>query len=324
METPSNVHGQPDLTVVIISYNTAHLMEPLFEAIDAGRGALRIQIVVVDNASRDNSVEILRNKFHDAELIENATNVGFGRANNQAVPIARGRFVLLLNTDAFVAPDTLTQTTEYMDQNPDCGVLGVKLVGRDGSLQPSCRYFPTPWNIFVALVGLQRLFPATRLVDDMTWDHDTVRKCDWVPGCYYLIRRDVIDRLGLFDPRFFLYYEEIDHCQRVKRAGWSVVYYPFTNVIHLGGESAKSDAAVTDAGKQNSELRIESELLYFRKYFGLSGLIRAVLLTFLADLLKGVKSILRLDFSRLAVFARHAWLMLGVLFKTKMASKPSR
>jgi N-acetylglucosaminyl-diphospho-decaprenol L-rhamnosyltransferase len=106
----------------------------------------------------------------------------------------------------------------FMEVNPCCGVLGVKLVGRDGALQPSCRYFPTPWNVFLAKTGLQRLFPGTRLVDDMTWDHASVRECDWVPGCYYLIRREVIERVGLFDPRYFLYYEEVDHCRRVSCA----------------------------------------------------------------------------------------------------------
>ena len=117
-------------------------------------------------------------------MIANSVNVGFGRANNQALPHVRGRYVLLLNTDAFVSADTLPKTVSFMDAHPRCGVLGVKLVGEDGSLQPSCRYFPTPWNVFLASTGLQRFFPRTRLVDDMSWDHASVRECDWVPGCY--------------------------------------------------------------------------------------------------------------------------------------------
>ena len=110
------------------------------------------------------------------------------------LPLARGRYVLLLNTDAFVSPDTLSKTVAFMDANPRCGILGVKLVGADGRLQPSCRYFPTPFNLFAASsklgMWLRRwFFPRTRLVDDLDWDHATVRECDWVPGCYYLIRR---------------------------------------------------------------------------------------------------------------------------------------
>ena len=106
----------------------------------------------------------------------------------------------------------------------------------------------------------------------MDWDHASVRECDWVPGCYYLIRREVIDQVGLFDPRYFLYYEEVDHCKRVKQAGWKVVYYPHTTVVHIGGESAKSVDQLNVDGRQIPTLQIESELLYFRKHHGLPGL----------------------------------------------------
>ena len=142
-------------------------------------------------------------------------------------------------------PIRLLKTVEFMDSHPRCGVLGVKLVGPDGSLQPSCRYFPTPWNVFLARTGLHRFFPGTRLVDDMSWDHASVRECDWVPGCYYLVRREVIEDVGLFDPRYFLYYEEVDHCRAVRQAGWSVIYYPHTQVVHIGGESAESEGPLT-------------------------------------------------------------------------------
>ena len=271
-----NGGGDPNLTVIIVNYNTAHLLHRLFETLDAGRGVLNLQVIVVDNASRDNSIEILRSCYPNVELIENAVNVGFGRANNQALPFVRARYVLLLNTDAFMERNALVDTVDFMATHPQCGVLGVKLIGRDGSLQPSCRYFPTPWNVFLFSTGLDRFVPKARLVDDMSWDHAVTRECDWVPGCYYLIRREVIDRVGLFDPRYFLYYEEVDHCRAVRQAGWSVIYYPFTQVVHIGGESASSDAALTQLGRQISILQIESELLYFRKHYGLLGVLTAV------------------------------------------------
>lgn len=190
----------PDITVVVVNYNTGHLLDRLFAALAAAQGDLQIQTIVIDNASRDNSVEILRSKYPTVELTENAMNVGFGRANNQAAPRIRGRYVLLLNTDAFVSSDTLSKTLSFMEQNPRCGILGVKLVGEDGSLQPCCRFFPTPWNVFLVATGLNRFFPGARLVDDMNWDHSRIRECDWVPGCYYLVRKQVIDQIGLFDP----------------------------------------------------------------------------------------------------------------------------
>jgi len=282
-----------DVTAIIVSYNTAHLLERAIGLLRESAAGLTLQISIVDNASRDGSVALIHERFADCDFIANTTNVGFGRANNQMLASARGRYVLLLNTDAFVEPQTLHKTVAFMDRNPRCGVLGVRLEGRDRSLQPSCRYFPTPWNEFLVRTGLNRVFRSARLVDDMNWDHASVRECDWVPGCYYLVRREVIDQVGLFDPRYFLYYEEVDHCRAVKAAGWKVVFFPHTTVVHIGGESARSDARLTPAGGQIAELQAESELLYFRKHHGRGGLVAHLLLKLLADLTLVAKTLVR-------------------------------
>ena len=128
-----------DVSVVIVNYNTSHLLSEMFGALAKSRAGLRLQIIFIDNDSRDDSVAVMRRDFPEVQLIVNSSNVGFGRANNQALPFITGRHVLLLNTDAFTAPDTLSKTVAYMDAHPDCGILGVRLVGRDGALQPSCR-----------------------------------------------------------------------------------------------------------------------------------------------------------------------------------------
>lgn len=317
--------AQADVSIIVVNYNTAHLLGRMFAAIEAGRGDLTLQVIVVDNASRDNSVQVLRTQYPEAELIANSTNPGFGRANNQALPLVRGRYVLLLNTDAFVSPDTLQKTVRFMDANPTCGVLGVKLVGEDGALQPSCRYFPTPWNVFLASSGLGRFFPRTRLVDDLSWDHASVRECDWVPGCFYLVRREVIDRVGLFDPRYFLYCEEVDHCRAVRRAGWSIVYYPFTQVVHLGGESAASAGPVNRVGRQIPALQVESELLYFRKHYGVAGVLTSVVLTTVGDVMRASGGVLRhRDRVRAADAMRHSWTTLDRLVATNLASRATR
>jgi hypothetical protein len=314
---------RPDLSVIVVNYNTGHLLERMFSALDAARGTLVVQIIVVDNASRDDSVAILRTKYPDVELIANQTNVGFGRANNQAVPMVRGRYVLLLNTDAFVSADTLTRTTGFMDENPECGILGAKLVAENGELQPSCRYFPTPWNKFLMTTGLNRFFPKTRLVDDMSWNHAEVRDCDWVPGCYYLIRREVIERVGLFDGRYFLYCEEIDHCRRAKNAGWKVTYYGITEVLHIGGESAKSDGVLTH--RQIPALQIESELLYFRKYFGLWGVCASIALAVLGDVMSALKALTPLRRTATVMSAmRHTSMVLQKAFATWLGSRATR
>ncbi|MGH8421735.1 MAG: glycosyltransferase family 2 protein [Pseudomonas fluorescens] len=313
------------LDVLVVNYNTAELLQPMFNALRQSNSVNRTRYLVVDNASADNSLECLATICPEALQLANENNVGFGRANNQLVEHLQGKYALLLNTDAFVAADTLSKTLEYMESHPDCGVLGVRLVGREGDLQPSCRYFPTPLNVFLGRTGLERFFPAVKRVDDMEWDHASVRECDWVPGCYYLIRREVIDKIGLFDPRYFLYFEEIDHCKRVKQAGWKVVYYPHTTVVHIGGESAKSVDKLNTDSRQLPTLQIESELLYFRKHHGLSGLASHMLLVSLSDLILALKAILKgRGRAALGVCWQHTRVTWALLRDTKFASQPTR
>ncbi len=314
-----------DLTVIVVNYNTAHLLQPMFDAIEAAAQALAIQTIVVDNASRDGSVALLRERHPQAELIANDTNVGFGRANNQAIPLIRGAHVLLLNTDAFVAPDTLAKTLAWMHAHPRCGVLGVRLVGRAGEQQPSCRFFPTPLNTFLMRTGLARFFPWVRGIDDPHWDPAVSRDCDWVPGCYYLMPRAVVEQVGLFDPRYFLYCEEVDHCKRVRQAGWTVHYFADTTVVHLGGESAKSAGELTDSGRQISALQIESELLFFRKHHGVAGLWAAVVLTAVANAYLALKWIVkRRDVAGTQPYWKHTGTTWSLFRQTRWATHPTR
>ena len=282
------------VTTLLVSYNTKALLTPCLDALDAALAPVGGgEVIVVDNASRDGSAEFLQQSRPDVALIQASQNVGFGRANNMALSRIKSRFLLLLNTDAFVPPDGLVGPLAYMEEHPDCGVLGVRLVGRDGEPQPGCRYFPTPINTFWSRAGITRRFGSPRMVDDSQWDHRDIRECDWVPGCYYLIRREVLDQVGLFDPRFFLYYEEVDHCREVKKAGWKVVFFPHVSVVHLGGESAKSDGAISKSGRQLESLQIESAFLYFRKHHGLAGAVAFFFLDQLADLILVLKAVLK-------------------------------
>ena len=313
------------LDVLVVNYNTAKLLQPMFDALRQSNSADLTRYLVVDNASADNSLERLENVCPEALLVANENNVGFGRANNQLVEHLQGKYALLINTDAFVAADTLKKTLDYMEAHPDCGVLGVRLVGREGDLQPSCRYFPTPLNVFLSRTGLERFFPVVKRVDDMDWDHASVRECDWVPGCYYLIRREVIDQIGLFDPRYFLYYEEVDHCKRVKQAGWKVVYYPDTTVVHIGGESAKTVVELNAVSRQIPKMQIESELLYFRKHHGLPGLALHMFLVCLGDLILALKALLK-GRGRAAINAcwQHTRATWALLRETQFATQPTR
>lgn len=314
-----------DVSTIIVSYNTENLLNECVEKLRSTPEGSAGEVIFVDNASKDNSVSVIRRDFADCRLIQNAQNVGFGRANNQAVPFVVGRYILLLNTDAFVGADTLSKTVAHMDANPRCGILGVRLEGRDGALQPSCRYFPTVWNTFLLRTGLNRLLKTVQMVDDFEWAHDEVRSCDWVVGCYYLVRREVIEQIGLFDPRYFLYFEEIDHCFAAKKAGWDVVFYPHTTVVHFGGESAKSDGTVTKSGRQLEELQIESELLYFYKNHGAASAWSSVVLTVLADWINVLKRTVRLARPLGVKDAwRHSALVCITYFRTRCARQPTR
>jgi GT2 family glycosyltransferase len=314
-----------DLSAILVSYNTEHLLQRAIGDLKAAAKSVSLQIVIVDNASRDGSVERIRREHPECELIVNAKNAGFGRANNQALERARGRYVLLLNTDAFVSPDTLCRTLAYMEANPRCGILGAQLVGRDGAPQPSARYFPTPWNLFLARTGLARFFPRTRLVDNPQWRLREATRCDWVPGCYYLVRREVIDEVGLFDPRYFLYYEEVDHCFAARRAGWEVLCYPHATVIHLGGESARTEGPLSEAGRQIEAMQTESELLFFRKNYGPGAALAASLLLSLADLISVLKRLLR---GRRPFGAaerwRHSASVWSLVRRTRLGASPTR
>jgi hypothetical protein len=314
----------PDISVVLVSYNTIKITQTALNSLFASVLDLAMEVFVIDNDSKDHSAETLGAEYPNIKLIENIKNVGFGRANNQVLPFIKGRYVLLLNTDAYVEPDTLAKTVQYMDSHSGCGILGVKLIGRDGSLQPSCRYFPTPWNIFIKRTGLKFLFGHVKMIDDLSWDHNAVRDCDWVPGCYYLIRKEVIDQVGLFDPRYFLYYEEIDHCFAAKAAGWQVTYFPETSVVHLGGESAKQKGEISSTGQQIESLQIESELLYFRKNYGLFVVLIHLLLDSIADMVQFSKDIVRLRSPKRILFnLRRALFLWQMFIRTKFATQPT-
>ena len=312
------------ISVILVSYNTAKMSVEALNALFASQGEFTLEVFVVDNASKDDSVARIKKAFPQVTLIENSVNVGFGRANNQVLDLVSGDYILLLNTDAFIQPDTIAKTIQYAESQPKCGVLGVRLIGRDGEQQPSCRYFPTPFNLFAFRLGLTRWFPKLQMVDRVDWNPSITAECDWVPGCYYLIRKKMINQVGLFDPIYFLYSEEVDHCFAVKKAGWDVVYFADTSVVHIGGESAKSDGKVSNSGKQLSVLQAESELIYFRKNHGFFSSVLNILLVLLADFIQLIKDLIKLKLHKNYHFFANSKLTLISAFKTRMGSIPVR
>jgi N-acetylglucosaminyl-diphospho-decaprenol L-rhamnosyltransferase len=311
----------PALTTVIVSYNTRALLDPCLDALaKACAGLGRCDTIVVDNASRDGSPEHVEQHHPDVRLIRSGGNLGFGRANNLALPFFEAPYMLLLNTDAFVGEDSVRAALSLMESRPDCGILGVRLTGRDGDVQPSCRYSPTPCNLFLVRTGLVRHFPRVRMIDGAEWAPGATTECDWVPGCFYLIRKEVIAQVGLFDPRYFLYYEEVDHCLAARRAGWKVLYTPATTVVHIGGESAKAEAALTTGGRQIDRISMESAMLYFRKNFGLPMLLSHLCLETVGDVYLLLKAVLK----RRAAVRAELWRRMGTTFELARVTRMGR
>ena len=264
---------QCDLSVVIVSYNTREILHRCFQALKEASAGLTLEIFVVDNASRDGSVEMLGEQYPEVNVIASAVNLGFGAANNRALVEATGRYIILLNSDAFLRPDALRLSIQHMDENPEIGLGGARLIGPDEAWQPSARCFPSVLNDFLSLSGLSTRYPKSRFFGraDRTWsDHMQPAEVDWVPGAYSIIRPKALQDVGIFDEGFFLYYEEVDLCRRIKEKGYKILYWPDVVVVHLGGESSKTvtQAVMSRSGSQLTLWRMRSEFLYYRKHHG--------------------------------------------------------
>ena len=235
---------------IVISFNTRELLRECLESFLGECARLPVgvkaEILVVDNDSKDGSPEMVQREFANAgspvRLIRSAVNLGFGAANNLAMEQAQGRYFVLLNSDAFLHTGSLRLALKHIEASPATGFGGAKLVGRGGELQPSGRSFHTIWNDAITLTGISAKYPRSKILGapDRTWaDPDMAAEVDWVPGAFMIMRREALAKVGTFDPRFFLYYEETDLCRRVKAAGYQVSYWPDVVVTHIGGESGK-------------------------------------------------------------------------------------
>lgn len=265
--------SSPDLSVVIVSFNAREALRDCLVGLAREAADLACETFVIDNASRDGSADLVETEFPQVHLLRSDTNLGFAAANNRVFPLARGRHIALLNPDAVPQAGSLERAVARMDAEPEVGLAGARLVAPDGSWQPSARSFPSALNDLLVLSGLSSRFPRSRFFGraDRTWaDPAEAADVDWVPGAFSIIRRDVLQRVGDFDERFFLYYEEVDFCRRIKAAGYVIRYWPDVVVTHRGGECAKSHAEMdfSASGSQLTAWRMRSALLYHRKHGG--------------------------------------------------------
>ncbi|NWF70448.1 MAG: glycosyltransferase family 2 protein [Chloroflexi bacterium] len=279
-----------DLSIIIVSWNVAALLAECLDSIHSG--GLKSEIILVDSASSDHTVEMVRTLYPQVKLLAQSENVGFTRGNNIGLQSASGRYLLLLNPDTEIVGDALAQMVAYMDAHPEVGILGPHTLNSDRSTQSSKRRFPTAALAFFESTWLQPYAPKRLLAHFYAEDvADTATaEVDWVQGSALLARRAVYEQIGGLDEGYVMYSEELDWCKRAKGAGWRVVYFGGAQIIHHGGKSTEQAAARKHIHFQQSKLR------YFRKYHsaGLALALRLfLLLSYAAQIgIEGVKSLL--------------------------------
>ncbi len=258
----------PLVSIVVVGYRCRDMLAACLRNLRRVQWRDQAEVIVVDNASGDGTDEMVRRDFPEVKLKAGMVNVGFAAGCNIGIREARGRFVLLLNPDAFPEPDALRKAIEYMRDNPECAILGASLVDTHGREQPSARDFPTVGSKFRALAGLktQNGSSASRRQLSLT---NPALACDWVVGAFFMIRVSTLQRTGLLDENYFMYFEEIDLCRAVRELDLKVVCHPDIRVVHAGGaSSSRSSKTVSSSGKQVIEYRIRSEWFYYRKNHG--------------------------------------------------------
>jgi GT2 family glycosyltransferase len=251
------------LSIIIVNTSEWHVLQPCLASVYRETGGMDFEVIAVDNASRDGSPENIAREFPAVRVVRNPTNMGFAASNNRGIREAKGDFVLLLNPDTVVLDGAINKTLAFMESHPAAGISGCILELKDGSIQESLRSFPTLWNVFCESTFLYRLFPKTKTFGQyyMTnFHYDTVRKVDWLCGAYFMIRREVLDKIGMLDEQFYMYTEEVDYCYRASQAGYETWFIPGAKIIHYWG-------GVSAAGKRVIAWSNGSQMLFFQKHF---------------------------------------------------------
>lgn len=248
-----------DVSVIILNFNTLELTKTAIEKLLASDVRnFSMEIIVCDNASTDGTDNMMKKEFPTIPFIQNGGNIGFAAGNNPGIKIAKGRYVLLLNSDTEVNKNTIATMITFMDEHPKCGASTCKLLLMDGSMDPAChRGMPTPWNALTYYLKLEKLFPKFRWFSgyhQLYKDLNTIHEVDCISGAFFLVRREVIDAVGMLDESYFMYGEDIDWAYRIKEAGWKIWYNPTVTTLHKKKQSGRSHA--------NRERRIKTQTVF--------------------------------------------------------------
>ncbi len=269
--------GVLEISVVIVGWNASHYLDMCLESLAAAPPRRSMEVFVVDNASTDDTVELIERKFPWVNLIKSPENLGFSRGNNVGIRRCQGRYVALVNPDVVVLPGCLDALADYLDEHSKVGNVGPRVLNGDMSLQVSCRQFPTPWNNFCSATGLSSVFKGSRFFagEQMYFfPHDRTTTVDILVGCFSFIRRETLDAVGLLDENLFMYGDDVDWCRRCWNAGWEVVFYPGAQAIHYRGKTTAPYPVRFAVAQQRSVLYYWSK---HHSYWGVLG-IRSIFL----------------------------------------------
>jgi O-antigen biosynthesis protein len=309
---PLPCHKAMKLTVIIINYNVEHFLEQCLQSVRLASQNIDTETIVVDNNSVDGSLSMLREKFPEVKIMANHENLGFSKANNQAIRVAKGEYVLLLNPDTVVEAGTFALTLAFMDEHPEAGALGVKMIDGKGHFLPeSKRSLPTPAVSFFKISGLASLFPRSRTFGKYHLgylDKDKIHQVEVLSGAFMLLRKSALDKTGLLDEAFFMYGEDIDLSYRITRAGYVNYYFPLTRIIHYKGESTKKSSV-------NYVFTFYNAMIVFaRKHFSDKNARTVSVLIHLAIYLRAFAAILSRFFSKVILPLTDALMMYAGLF----------
>lgn len=286
-----------DVSIIIVAWNVRELLYNCLKSVYNETKGISFEVIYVDNASEDGSVEMVRKEFPKVRIIENEENKGFIKASNQGIEIAEGRYVLLLNSDTVVLDNAIAKSVEFADAHPDAGIVGCKTLNPDRTLQLNCFMYPSILNMFLSATYLRKIFRKSKFFgrERMTWwNFDDVREVETISGCFSLVRIEAIKQVGLMDDVYFVYGDDIDWCYRFKKNGWKILFTPEAEILHYRGQTTKQKP-----GKFKLQLS-GSTLIFMRKY-------RSKPMFVLACILMALFFFLRIPY----------WLIIGVLGKNE-------
>ena len=271
-------NSSPDISVVIVAWNAKRYLESCLDSLVQALPRRSMEVLVVDNASADGTIEMVETKFAWVKLIKSNENLGFARGNNLAIRQCRGRYIALVNPDVIVFPGCLDALADFLDQNPKVGNVGPRVFNPDMTQQSTCRRFPTLWNNFCSATRLESIFKGSRFFAGehmFYFPHDRTLAVDVIVGCFSTIRREAFEEVGLLDEGLFMYGDDVDWCRRARNAGWQVMFYPGAQAIHDRGKTTAPFPEHFAVAQQRSILR------YWKRHHTFLGVlgIRSIMLS---------------------------------------------